>query len=414
MRHHRRRYRLRGFGYFRGLGPGLVTGAADDDPSGIGTYAQVGAQLRFDLLWTAVVSLPLAAAVVELASRLGLVEGQGLAAIVRERFPRVVVYPVLWLVVAANTFNIGADLGSMAASLRLLVPVPDLVGVAVFALVITGLEIGVPYHRYARLLRWLALSLGAYVGVLVAVEVPWGEVVARTFVPEGPWDRAHLAALIAIFGTTISPYLFFWQAAEEVEEHGAAQAVVGVAEMRAMRLDVVAGIGAGVAVMFAILTATAATLGRHPMTIETADQAAAALRPLAGSLAGLLFTLGIVGTGLLAVPTLAGSSAYALAEAFHWREGLSRSLRQAPGFYAVIVTGMAVGAGINVAGTNPIRALFLAAVLNGLAAPPIILLMLLASRADRLGRWRSGPVSVALVAAAGLVMTALPAWYLVA
>jgi len=412
--HHRRRARLRGFGYFKGIGPGLVTGAADDDPSGIGTYSQVGASLRFDLLWTTLVCLPLAAAVVELAARLGLVTDKGLAAVVRERFPRVVVYPVLLLVVVANSFNVGADLGSMGASLRLLLPVPQLLGVVAFAVVITLLEVRVPYDRYARMLRWLALSLGAYIGVLFAVHVPWGEVLRHTVIPHLAADRTHLAALIAIFGTTISPYLCFWQAAEEVEEHDDTRDTLTVRQLRSMRVDVLAGIGAGVAIMFAILTATAVTLGKHPGNIETADQAAQALKPVAGSFASLLFTVGIVGTGLLAVPTLVGSSAYALAEAFHWREGLSKSLRQAPGFYAVIVAGMAVGVGLNLAGVDPIRALFAAAVLNGLAAPPVIVLMLLASRSDALGRWASGRVSIALVSVAALVMTVLPVWYLLA
>jgi NRAMP (natural resistance-associated macrophage protein)-like metal ion transporter len=407
----RRRHRLRGFGVLRRLGPGLVTGAADDDPSGIGTYSQVGATLRFDLLWTAVLSLPLAAAVIELASRLGLVRDRGLAAVVRDRFPRAV-YPVLWLVVAANTFNIGADLGSMGASLRLVLPVPHYLGVVVFAVAIAVLEVRVPYARYARLLRWLVLSLAAYVGVLVMVHVPWTEVLRRTFVPGMVVDRAHLAALIAVFGTTISPYLFFWQAAEEVEAQGEAPETVTPGEMRTMRIDVIAGVTAGVIVMFAIMTATAVTLGDHPAAIKTADQAARALEPVAGSHASLLFALGILGTGFLAVPTLAGSSAYALSETFHWREGLSRSLREAPGFYAIIGGGMAVGAALNFMGVDPIHALFLSAVLNGLAAPPIIALMFVVSRADALGRWRSGRLSLTLVGAAGLVMTILPLWYL--
>lgn len=412
MTHHRRRAGLRGFGYFRGLGPGVVTGAADDDPSGIGTYAQVGASLRFDLLWTAVISLPLAAAVLELAARFGLVTDRGLATVVGRRFPRPVVYPVLCVVVAANTFNIGADLAAMAASLRLLAPVPQLAGVAVFAVAMTFLIVFIPYARYAKILRWLVLSLAAYLGVLFTVHIPWGDVVRHTVLPTFTPDRAHLAALIAIFGTTISPYLFFWQAAEEMEEYDETAPTVTRAQMRAMRLDVTVGISAGVAVMFAIITATAATLGQHAAAIETADQAAQALRPVAGGFAGLLFAAGIIGTGLLAVPVLAGSSAYALAEAFRWREGLSRTLRQAPGFYTVIVAGMVVGAALNLVGIPPIHALFAAAVLNGLAAPPILLLMLFASRAHTLGRWRSGPLSLTLVGAAALLMTILPAWYL--
>jgi NRAMP (natural resistance-associated macrophage protein)-like metal ion transporter len=407
--HRRRRHRIRGYGYFKGLGPGLITGAADDDPSGIGTYSQVGATLRFDLLWTALISLPLAAAVVELSARFGLVTDRGLASIVRERFAKPVVYPVLFLVVAANTFNVGADLGSMAAALQLLVPAPILIGIGLFAVAMTVLEVRVPYDRYAKLLRWLVLSLVAYVAVLFSVKVPWGEVAAHTFVPHLAADREHLAALIAIFGTTISPYLFFWQAAEEMEEHDGEPTEP---EMRRMRVDVFTGIAAGVSVMFAILAATAVTLGQHGVRIETADQAAQALRPVAGRFASLLFTLGIVGTGLLAVPTLVGSSAYALSECFHWREGLSRSLRQAPGFYGVIVGGMVIGAALNLFGVNPIHALFLAALFNGLAAPPILVLMVIASRSAVLGRWRSGTLSIALVAASALMMALLPAWYL--
>jgi NRAMP (natural resistance-associated macrophage protein)-like metal ion transporter len=412
-RHHPRRRRLRGTGYFKGVGPGLVTGAADDDPSGIGTYSQVGASLRFDMLWTAVVSLPLAIAVIELSARLGLVTDRGIAAIARRNFIKPVVYPVLALVVAANTFNIGADLGAMAASLHLLVPIPVIAGVAIFAVGMTGLEVAVPYRRYAKVLRWLVLSLLAYVAVLAVISVPWGEVARHTFLPTLSVDRTHLAALIAIFGTTISPYLFFWQAAEEMEENDETVDTVTPTHIATMRLDVAAGAASGVLVMFVILVATAVTLGAHPTSIETADQAAQALRPLAGDFAGLLFAAGIVGTGLLAVPTLAGSSAYALAEAAHWREGLARTLRQAPGFYTVIIVGMLVGAGLNLVGIPPIKALYASAILNGLAAPPIMILMLLASRKKTLGRWRSGWLSTTLVTAAVVVMTILPLWYLV-
>ena len=410
--HHPRRWRLRGAGYFKGIGPGLVTGAADDDPSGIGTYSQVGASLRFDMLWTAVVSLPLAVAVLELSARLGLVTDQGIATVVRRNFIKPVVYPVLALVVVANTFNIGADLGAMAASVRLLVSLPLIAGVAAFAIGMTVLEVWVPYRRYAKVLRWLVLSLVAYVGVLAVVKVPWGDVMRHTFLPTLSADRTHLAALIAIFGTTISPYLFFWQAAEEMEENDETAETLTRSHVRKMRLDVVAGATCGVLTMFAILVATAVTLGANPTSIETADQAAQALRPLAGNFAGLLFAAGIIGTGLLAVPTLAGSSAYALAEAAHWREGLARTLRQAPGFYTVIVLGMAVGAGLNLVGIPPIKALYASAILNGLAAPPIMLLMLLASRTTMLGRWRSGWLSTTVVAMAVLVMTGLPVWYL--
>jgi NRAMP (natural resistance-associated macrophage protein)-like metal ion transporter len=409
--HHLRRRRMRGTGYFKGLGPGLVTGAADDDPSGIGTYSQVGASLRFDMLWTAVVSLPLAIAVIELSARLGLVTDQGIATVVRRNFVKPIVYPVLALVIVANTFNIGADLGAMAASLRLLVPIPLLAGVALFAVGMTALEVWIPYRRYAKVLRWLVLSLLAYIAVLAVVKVPWGDVARHTFLPTLAVDRTHLAALIAIFGTTISPYLFFWQAAEEMEENDETAESLTRRHMRSVRLDVIAGATSGVLIMFAILVATAVTIGAHPTTIETADQAAGALRPLAGDFAGLLFAAGVVGTGLLAVPTLAGSSAYALAEAAHWREGLARTLRQAPGFYSIIIIGMAVGAGLNLVGIPPIKALYASAILNGLAAPPIMVLMLLASRTSMLGRWRSGWLSTVVVATAILVMTVLPLWY---
>lgn len=410
------RGRLRGRGYFQRLGPGLITGAADDDPGGIGTYSQVGATFRFDLLWTTIFSLPLAAAALELAARLGLVTGKGLAGLVRERFPTAVVFPVLTLVVMANIFNVGADLGSMAAALRLLVPLPTVAGVIGFALLITALEVRLSYHRYAKVLRWLVLSLLAYVAVLFTVNVPWAQVAQKTFIPTFSGEKKQLEALIAIFGTTVSPYLFFWQAAEELEEQEANNSLdvaPQVKEMRRMRVDVLAGITAGVAIMFAILTATAVTLGsKGGQDIQTADQAARALRPVAGALTSLIFTAGIVGTGMLAIPTLAGSSAYALSEAFHWSEGLSKRFRQAPGFYLVLIAAMVIGVALNFVGIKPFRALYLSAIFNGIAAPPILLLMLFAGRDRALGRWRSGKLSQALVGFTAVIMTVLPVWYL--
>jgi NRAMP (natural resistance-associated macrophage protein)-like metal ion transporter len=415
-KHHPHRLRLRGFGYFKRLGPGLVTGAADDDPSGIGTYSQVGAQFRFGLVWTSLVSLPLASAVQETAARLGMVSGKGLAALIRERFPRPVLWFAVTLLVAANTFNIGADLGSMAAALNLVVPVPVAVLVPGFALVILLLEVFVSYHRYSRILRFLALSLLAYVAELFILEIDWPAVLQRLVVPELRFDRQHLAALIAIFGTTISPYLFFWQAAEEVEERDEhAAGPLTKPQIRAMRADIVAGMGAGVGVMFAIMVTTASTLGAHgSSTIQTADEAARALGPIAGPAASLLFAAGIVGTGLLAIPTLAGSAAYAIAETFGWKEGLSRRPREAPAFYAVIAAAMLIGLALNFLGTNPIRALFLSAVLNGLAAPPLILLMLILSNRALPVPARGGRLSDLLVAASFLLMGGLPVLYLLA
>jgi NRAMP (natural resistance-associated macrophage protein)-like metal ion transporter len=414
--HHPNRRRLRGRGYFRRIGPGLVTGASDDDPSGIGTYSQVGAAFGLGLLWTTVVSLPLAAAVQETAARLGLSSGKGLAALIKERFPRAVLLFAVSLVAVANTFNIGADIGAMAASLRLLVPVPQAVMVVVFAVAIVSLEILFPYDRYARILRWLTVSLAAYVVVLLLVDVRWSEVMRATFLPDIRLDRASLGALVAIFGTTISPYLFFWQTSEEVEEERERHESMRVAarHLRSMRIDVIAGMASAVVVMFAIMVSSAATLGVSGVrTVETASQAARALEPLAGSLASTVFALGVIGTGALAVPVLAGSTAYALSEAFGWREGLARSFRAAPRFYGTIVVSAGVGVAMGFLGVDPIRSLYWAAILNGIAAPPLILLMLILSNSGRaVGRMQGGVVSDVLVGAALLVMTVTPIAYL--
>ena len=400
---------LRGPGYFKRLGPGIVTGAADDDPSGIGTYSQVGAAFGFGLLWTTLATLPLAIAVQEATARLGLVTGRGLAALLRERFPRPVLLGAVTLVAVANTFNIGADIGSMAAAAGLLVPLPQIVAAVTFALVMIVLEVTVPYQRYARVLRWLALSLLAYVGVLAVVHVDWTAALAHTVVPCLHPDRATVAALLAVSGTTISPYLFFWQAAEEVEEQAEHHHPADRGQLAAMRGDVATGMGSGIGVMFAIMSTAAVTLGAHgAVQVSTAQQAAQALRPLAGNLAGLLFAAGIVGTGLLAVPVLAGSTAYAVAETLGWREGLGRRVVQARAFYAVITVSILIGVGMNLVGVSPIRALYLAAILNGVAAPPLLVLILLLARSkDVLGRHRSGVVSQLLVGAAAGAMTVL-------
>jgi len=415
--HHPHRHRLRGFGYFSRLGPGLVTGASDDDPSGIGTYSQAGAAFGFGLLWTAWITLPLAAAVQEVSGRLGLVSGHGLAALIKMRFPRWVLFGAVALVATANGFNIGADLGSMAASVRLLVPVPQAVLLVAMAGLMVGLEIFIPYERYAKVLRWLTLSLVAYIAVLFVIDVNWGTVLRQTFIPRISWTRSEIAMLIAILGTTISPYLFFWQASEEVEEKELEKEkhAVDREHLSLMRADVLAGMASAVLVMFAIMVASAATLGKHGVTtVQTAQQAAEALRPIAGRLASLLFTLGIVGTGALAVPVLAGSSAYALSEAFGWDQGLGRKFRGARKFYLVIGGAMLVGLGLNFVGIDPIRALYFAAILNGVAAPPLILLMLILSNHEpTCGKWTARRWSNALVGVALVLMTALPIAYLV-
>jgi NRAMP (natural resistance-associated macrophage protein)-like metal ion transporter len=398
------------------LGPGLVTGASDDDPSGIGTYSQVGAQFRFTMLWTAPAALPLAAAVEELAGRIGLCSGRGLAAEIKQHLPRPFIYMAAALVIAANIFNVGADLGSMAAALHLLVPIPAAAMVVGVGVLILLLEVLIPYRQYSKVLRLTTLALLAYIGVLVVVKVDWGAVLNELVVPHLTWDKAYLGGLIAIFGTTISPYLMFWQASEEVEENEGPDPHrrPTTQQVRGMRLDVITGMAAAVIVMFAIIVATSTTLGAKGITdINSAEDAAEALRPIAGSFASLLFTLGIVGTGSLAVPVLAGSTGYALAETLSWNEGLSKSVRDARGFYAIIAVAMLVGIGLNFIGINPIKALVYAAVLNGLAAPPLmVMMMVVGNKKEALGTHRSGWLSNALVGVSILVMAGLPVAYL--
>ncbi len=418
--HHARRRHFRGHGYFSRLGPGLVTGAADDDPSGIGTYSQVGAAYGYSLLWSTVLVAPMAAAVQETAARLGLTTGQGLASLIRARFPRPVLYAALLVTVVANTFNIGADVAAMAAATRLVVDVPTVVLVIALTGVMLALELTLPYHRYARILRWLTLSLLSYVVVLTLVDVDWHAVLHGLTSPSFDLGAGEIAALIAVFGTTVSPYLFFWQSSEEVEEehenHTDSSPVLTSEHVTAMRIDVIGGMVSAVAIAFVIMVVAASTL--HPAgitTIGTADEAARALRPLAGDLAGLLFALGILGVGLLAVPVLAGSTAFALAEAFAWNEGFSGQLREDRGFYAVLATSMLGGAVIGLVGVDPIRSLYYAAILNGLAAPPLIVLMLLLARDRRVcGARASGRLSTGLMLATILVSLGLPVLYLVA
>ena len=410
--HHHRRSRFRGSGYFRRLGPGIITGAADDDPSGIGTYSQVGAATGFSLLWTSVIALPLATAVQEATARLGLVTDKGLAALIKMHFSRKVLLFAVTLVTLANTFNIGADIGSMAAATQLLVPIPHLVLVIGFTAIMASLEVFIPYHRYSKVLRWLCFSIVAYIIVLFFLDVSWRDVLTHALVPHMEFSRTQIAAVIAIFGTTISPYLFFWQAAEEVEEINESGGTLLPTRLNinSMRGDVFAGMSSGVTVMFAIMVTAAATIGKNgSVQISTAEQAAEALRPLAGDLAGLLFTVGIVGTGLLAIPVLAGSTAYAVSEAFGWREGLGKKLSQAQAFYLVIVVSMVGGLLMNLFGLNAVRALYLSAILNGLAAPPLIILVWLLARSEEvLGDHRSGKVSQTGLLSAAIISGGLP------
>jgi NRAMP (natural resistance-associated macrophage protein)-like metal ion transporter len=412
--------------FFKRLGPGIVTGAADDDPSGIGTYSQAGAAAGYGLLWSAVWLLPLAFAVQEACARLALVTGKGLAAIIKARMPRWVLVVAVLLVAVANTVNIAADLASMAAALRLIVPINQVVGVIGFAMILAISEITIPYHRYSKALRWLCLSLLAYVAVLFVAKVDWAQVGVSTVLPQFDFTKVSLELLIALAGTTISPYLFFWQAAEEVEERkgrpgeflvdAAHPSGVNSAHVRAMRGDVFSGMLTGVFIMFAIMATSAATLNAQGITnIATAEDAAQALRPIAGDFAGLLFLLGILGVGMLSIPVLAGSTAYAIAETFGWRESLELAPRQAKAFYGVIVVSMLVALSLNFVGIPPIKFLLVAAVLNGLSAPILMVIVwFLAKDKNLLGRWVSPLWSKILLGAATLAMGALPVLWLFA
>lgn len=409
-KHHPIRNSIRSQGYFNRLGPGIVTGAADDDPSGIGTYSQAGAAAGYALLWSAPWLLPLAFATQEACARLALVTGKGLAAIIKARMPRWVLVIAVLLVSIANTVNIAADLASMAAALRLIVPIDQVIGVVAFALLIAAAEILVPYHRYAKYLRWLCLSLLAYVAVLFVAQVDWNTVQSATFTPQIDFTKTTFELLIALAGTTISPYLFFWQAAEEVEE---GDGTVDRTHIRAMRGDVFSGMATGVFIMFAIMATTAATLhAQGIITINSAEDAATALTPIAGKFAGLLFLLGILGVGLLSIPVLAGSTAYAVAETFGWRESLELKPLQARAFYAVIIASMGIALLLNLLGIPPMYFLFLAALLNGLSAPILMVIVwLLARNKSILGKWASPIWSQILLAVATLAMFSLPVFW---
>lgn len=384
--------------FLQTLGPGLITGASDDDPSGIATYSQVGAQFGYSILWTMLFSYPLMVAVQEISARLGRVTGRGLGANLRQHAPAFVVYPIVLLLLAANILNLGADISAMGAALQLLLGGPAMLYAAVFAIGSLLLQIFLPYTTYARFLKWLCLSLFAYVGTVFALQIPWGEALRGTLLPSLRLDADALMALVAILGTTISPYLFFWQASAEVEDlrsHPEEQPLRRAPEqapeqLARIRLDTRLGMAASNLIAYFIILTTAATLHAHGKThIETAAQAAEALRPVAGEAAFLLFGLGIIGTGLLAVPVLAGSAAFAVGEVLRWRTGLERKPREAAGFYGVLAVATLVGLGLTFMRLDPIRALFWSAVLNGLVAVPVLVLLLrLGSSARVMGEFR--------------------------
>ena len=367
--------------YWETLGPGLTTGAADDDPSGIATYSQAGARYGTQLIWLSLFMFPFMAVVQEMCARIGIVSGKGLAANIRQHHSKGALYTVAALLFFANALNIAADLGAMAAATRLVFSgVGASVLVVFFAVASLGLQIFTTYARYAKYLKYLALALLSYVVVAFSVHLDWVNVLYHTVVPSITFSRDQIFLLCAVFGTTISPYLFFWQTSQEVEEEvlrgettvAARKHRADPMAVRRMRTDVWSGMFFSSLITFFIFAACAGTLYAHGITnIATADQAAAALRPF-GGLAYLLFALGIVGTGFLAVPVLAGSSAYALAESFGWRYGLYRKLRQAYAFYGVIIVSMLLGIAANFVHLNPIRGLIYAAVANGVIAPVIL------------------------------------------
>ncbi len=375
--------RLRRF--FAELGPGLITGAADDDPSGISTYSVAGAAFGFSQLWMAVFSFPLMAAVQLMCARLGLVTGLGLAGAIRRRYSPWVLWGACALLAIANTVNIAADLGGMAAAMEMMTGVRAWLWQPVFAALIIGLLIFSSYRHIARIFKWLTLVLFAYIFAAFLAHPRWSEVIKATFIPHLEWSANYLATFIAILGTTISPYLFFWQAAQEVEEERALgrrtlhqRRGATATELNAARTDVLMGMFfAGVVMYFIILTTGATLYVAGHREIETARQAAEALRPLAGNAAYLLFTLGLVGTGMLGVPVLAGSAAYAVAEAMHWRGSLNDRPRVSAKFYAVIVVSVILGLLLNFLQFNAVRMLFWAAVVNGVLAPPLIILVVL-------------------------------------
>jgi NRAMP (natural resistance-associated macrophage protein)-like metal ion transporter len=378
-------------GILTALGPGLITGASDDDPSGIATYSQVGARFGFAMLWTLLFSYPLMAAIQEICARIGRVTGHGIAGNMRRHHPRALLYPVVGLMVVANVINLGADLGGMGAAVSLLIGGRAEIHAAVLAAVSLLLQVLLPYSKYVNVLKWLTLALFAYVATVFAVHVPWAEALRATVLPAVHFGRDYLTGLIAVLGTTISPYLFFWQASAEAEEEEDApgeqplRRAPGQAreQLHRIRLDTYVGMAFSNLVAFFIMLTTAATLHAHGVTnIGTAAQAAEALRPLAGRFGSLLFSAGIVGTGLLAIPVLAGSAAYAIGETLGWPTGLERKPHEAKAFYGVLALATALGLGMILLHFDPIRALFWSAVINGVLAGPLMIVILVMS-ADR-------------------------------
>ena len=413
--------------YWHNLGPGLTTGAADDDPSGIATYSQTGAKYGFQLLWLSLFTFPLMAIVQEMCARIGMVTGQGLAANIRKHYSKPILYTATFLLVAANTFNIGADLGAMAQAAQLLSPTLSFALLVVgFAVISVLLQIFTTYARYSKYLKYLALVLFSYVISAFFTKVNWADALHHTVLPTIAFSKDQLLLICGILGTTISPYLFFWQTSQEVEEEilkgektiAERQHGIHPRDIKKMRIDIWSGMFVSNVAMFFIITACAATLFAHGITnIDSAADAAAALRPFAGNFAYVLFAVGIIGTGMLAIPVLAGSAAYAVSESFGWKFGLYRKLKNAYAFYGVIILAMIVGIGLNFIGLDPIKALIYSAVANGLVAPVILFFIVhLSSNKHVMGKHTNKPfltylgwfvTAIMVIAGAAVIIGAL-------
>ena len=401
--------------YLKVLGPGLITGAADDDPSGIATYSQTGAQFGFAQLWTSLYQIPLLLAIQEACARIGAITGKGLAHVIKENNGRIITAGVAFLVLVANTINIGADIGAIAASANLVVNVPVPILAILTALLIIGLEVFVGYKKYAQILKWLGLALLAYPITALMVHEPWGKILIATLIPHVEFSFDFLFIVVGVFGTTISPYMFFWEASQEIEEEISLQIIGKEGQkpvktrqfLKNLRIDNAIGMVYAEVIQWFIIITTATVLFSHGIkNIGTAADAAKALEPFAGSYAKDVFAIGVVGIGLLAIPVLAGSASYALSETFGWKEGLYRKLADAKGFYAVIIVATLIGLAMNFAGINPISALVFTAVFNGVAAVPLIYIIARINSSKKiLGKNKGGILSRSLVWLTFAVMT---------
>ena len=393
--------------FVKSAGPGVITGAADDDPSGIATYSQTGAQFGYGQLWTALFMLPFMISVQEACARIGATQGKGIAAVIKEHYKKWVLYSVVFLVLLANTINIGADLGAMGAAAQLIIPLPFGILVLFFAAIILVLEIFVSYKNYVKILKWATLTLLAYPLTVFLIRLPWKEVMYATFIPNFELSFAFLFIITGVLGTTISPYMFFWQASEEVEEERANHLIkdgkpaITKKLMKAIRMDTVVGMISSNLATWCIIVVAGTVLFANGITdIRTAADAAKALEPLvntfpnAGFLAKLIFSIGILGLGFLVIPVLSASASYAVSEAFNWKEGLNRKFKRAHGFYGVITVATLVGLMINFIGIDPMKALVFTAVFNGVAAVPLIFVIArIAQNKKIMGEYVSGTLS---------------------